>query len=293
MPKFSLKAEHFITPIRLILPGIIVSLVGASAVFFIFNNPDKNKARQTHASWTVLRDYEKAFSRGFEESFCLNEDIDQIQFRKDFSHLLEVLVNNLDDLKKEENTDMLFKAFLNLKIARYNSAKRITEVFLDSVIKLNEQAALYPDDQSIKTKGSELQKAYTADLSHIETRDTIELKRIAVALNKQHLKYTDSFLLDLPRVQTIDEIKRNFIGKWRFPEVRATVEFKKDSTGIWNELETDHTFKWTMKDRTLTLNFENESHNFYMAEATATKLSAIWEERSFVVVGCRKSTASN
>jgi len=30
----ALKSEHFITPIKLVLPGIIVSLVGASSAFF-------------------------------------------------------------------------------------------------------------------------------------------------------------------------------------------------------------------------------------------------------------------
>lgn len=291
MAKFSLKADHFITPIKLILPGIIVSLVGASAAFFIFNNPDKTKAKQTHASWTAVRDYEKAYTTGFEESFCLNENIDQIQFRKDFTHLLEVLISNLEDLKKEENTDMQFKGFLNLKIARYSEARKITEVFLDSVIKLNQLATLYPNDQSIKEEGQQLQKQYATDLAHIETRDTIELKRIALALNKQHTKYTDSFLLDLPREQTINELKQNFIGKWRFPEILATVEFKKDSTGIWEELNVEHPFKWSMNDKIVTLSFDTETHHFYIAQATATKLTSVWQEKGFVVVGCRKSTS--
>ena len=82
MPKFSLKAEHFITPIKLILPGIIVSLVGASAVFFIFNNPDKNKAKQTYASWSVIREYEAAYWKSAEEAICLTEPFDQIQLQK-------------------------------------------------------------------------------------------------------------------------------------------------------------------------------------------------------------------
>jgi len=288
MAKFTLKAEHFTTPLKLVLPGVIVSLVGASAAFFIFNNPEKNMAKQTHASWTVVKDYETAFKNGFEESFCVNDNSNQIQFRKDYTHLLEVLIKNLEDLKKEENTDMQFKAFLNLKLTRYNDAKKITEVFLDSVINLNQLAELYPNDPVLKQKGQQLQKDYAIDLAHLETRDTSELKRIALALNKQHKAYTDSFLLELPREQTIAEIKQNFIGKWRFPEIMATVEFKKDKTGMWEELNTQHSFKWTMADKIVTLYFDNETHNFYMAEATATKLSAVWKERGFVVVGCRK-----
>lgn len=293
MAKFSLKSEHFITPLKLVLPGVIVSLVGASAAFFIFNNPAKNKAKQTYASWKVLKDYETAFANGFEESFCLNENIDQVQFRKDFTHFLEVLINNLDDLKKEENTDMQFKAFLNLKLARFNDSKKITEVFLDSVIKLNQMAELYPNDPGLQKEAQKLQEDYAFDLAHIETRDTNELKRIAFALNKEHKRYTDSFLLDLPKEQTIAEIKQGFIGKWRFPEVKATVEFKKDKTGIWEELGKEIPFQWTMADRVVTLYFDNETHNFYLVEATATKFSSLWREKGFIVVGCRKPTGKD
>ena len=178
MAKFALKADHFITPIKLILPGIIVSLVGASTAFFLFNNPEKNKAKQTYASWNVIREYENAYARSSEDAYCLSEEFDQIQFQKDLTNLLGVLIDNLKDLKDEENIDMRLKAFLNLKIARYTDTKRITEVFLDSVVKLNRMAELYPNDQQIKEDGQGLQRSFSLEVEHIQSRDTNELKRI-------------------------------------------------------------------------------------------------------------------
>ena len=289
MAKFSLKPEHFITPIKLVLPGIIVSLVGASAVFFLFNNPAKTKARQTYASWNVIREYENAYKKSAEEAICLSEDFDQIQFQKDLTNHMGVLINNLEDLKHEENIDMRLKAFLNLKIARYTDAKKITEAFLDSVIKLNKAAALDPANESIKQVAQDLQKNFVTEVEHIENRDTNELKRIALALNKEHLEYTDSFLLDLPKVQTAAEVKQGFIGRWRFPEVQVVMEFKRDKTGIWEELGQDHNFQWTIDDRTVAVYVDNEIYHFYMAEATATKMTAVWKEKKFVLIGCRKS----
>jgi len=284
----ALKSEHFITPIKLVLPGIIVSLVGASSAFFLFNNPKKNKARQTYASWNVIREYETAYARSAEEAICLSEHLDQVQFQKDLTHQLGVIIHNLEDLKDEENIDMRLRAFLNLKIARYTDAKKITEVFLDSVIKLNRAALLYPTDQQIKQDAQNLQVNFSTEIEHIQTRDTNELKQIAFALNKEHIKYTDSFLLDLPRIQTVDEVKQKFIGKWSFPEVDIVMEFKKDKKGTWEESGQTHNFQWTMEDKTVSVYIEDEIYNFYIHEATSSKITAIWKERKFVLVGCRK-----
>lgn len=289
MPKFSLRSEHFITPIKLILPGIIVSLVGASAVFFIFNNPDKNKAKQTYASWSVIREYEAAYLKSSEEAICLSDPFDQIQFQKDLTHYLGVLIDNLEDLKDEALIDMRLKAFLNLKIARYTDAKRITDAFLDSVIKLNRALELSPNSPGIREAARDLQIHFGTEKDHIETRDTNELKRLTLALNKDHIKYTDSFLLDLPRLQTASEIQKNFIGRWHFPEVKAIIEFKKDKTGTWEELGQTFNIQWTIDEKTVTIRVENEVYNFLVVEATASKLTAFWKERNFVLIGCRKT----
>jgi hypothetical protein len=293
MSKFSLKAEHFVTPIKLILPGIIVSLVGASAVFFIFNNPDKNKAKQTYASWNEIRAYEAAYTRSAEDAICLAVPFDPIQFQKDLTHYMGVLIHNLEDLKEEENTDMRLQAFLNLKIARYIKAKIITEVFLDSVIKLNQANALLPGNPHIKQLSEDLQVNFANDIEHIQARDTMEMKRIASALNKDHTKYTDSFLLELPRIQTLDEIKKKFIGRWRLPEIEVIVEFKNDKTGTWEESGQTKNFEWNMTDRTVTIYLETEIDNFYMAEVTGSKMTAVWQEKKFVLIGCRKSQPAN
>jgi hypothetical protein len=239
----------------------------------------------------VIREYEAAYTRSSEDAICASDDFNQIQFQKDLTHLLGVLIHNLEDLKDEENIDMRLKAFLNLKIDRYSDAKKITEAFLDSVIKLNNAAEINPYDEKIKKDAQDLQVNFATEMEHIETRDTNELKRITYALNKEHIKYTkDSFILDLPRIQTTSQVKENFIGKWRFPEVKVTIEFKKDKTGTWEESEQTHNFQWTMDDRTVTLNINDQVFNFYMADITATKMTAVWKERKFVLIGCRKST---
>jgi hypothetical protein len=44
-----------------------------------------------------------------------------------------------------------------------------------------------------------------------------------------------------------------------------------------------------MDDRTVTLYIDNQVFNFYMADVTASKMTAVWKEKKFVLIGCRKS----
>ena len=47
--------------IKLVLPGIIVSLIGGSAGILIFNNPGKIKGRSTQDGWYSVIQYEKNY----------------------------------------------------------------------------------------------------------------------------------------------------------------------------------------------------------------------------------------
>ena len=76
---------------------------------------------------------------------------------------------------------------------------------------------------------------------------------------------------------------------WHFPEVKAIIEFKKDKTGTWEELGQTFNIQWTIDEKTVTIRVENEVYNFLVVEATASKLTAFWKERNFVLIGCRKT----
>lgn len=288
MSKFLLKADHFITPIKLVLPGIIISLIGASAGYFIFNNPDKKKAKESFNTWTVVREYEAAFRKGTEAFYCANDSLDQLQFRKDYAHLLDILVNNLTDLKDNSETDPRLNAFLNIKIARYKEAAKLTDTFLINLEPLNNALLKFPDNAELGKAVTDLLFKYVMELAHIEGRDNEELNRIAMKLNTEHLKYTDSFLVDMEKMQPIAEIENNIVGKWSFPEVQYVIEFKSDSTGDWQERGLLFPFTWTWKDSTVTLNLDGQTFNFRMIKATNTIFSAAWQEKRNIMVGCRR-----
>jgi len=285
MAKFSIKSEYFTTPIKLILPGIIVATAG----YFLFNNPDKKKAKETYYNWNVIKEYEAAFQKGTEDAICLRDTLDQIRFRKDYTHLLNILINNLSDLKKDNNVDKRLDAFLNIKIARYSEAKLLTDVYLDTVMILNQETIFNPDNTRIKEIADQKQQIYINELAHIETRDTAELRRIANQLNKQHKSYTDSFLVNNDVLQPIDELKKYFMGKWWFPELLVMIDLKKDHSGIWEFDNEKVDFKWTFDNYVITLKFEGEENHFFIPKASPSTISIFWKERNAVTIGCRRA----
>ena len=123
-----LKSEHFITPIKLVLPGIIVSVIGLFASNYIFNNPEKNKAKTTYATWKVINQFEEMLNMNSELLPCRSTAGNEIQLKKDFIHLYEMTRQNLVDLKSEEKLDKRLSAVLNLKIDTYDELKKQTEV---------------------------------------------------------------------------------------------------------------------------------------------------------------------
>ena len=214
MSKFTLKSEHFTTPIKLVLPGIIISLIGATAGYYIFNNPEKARAKATYATWQVIRQFEDMLDKNSDLLPCNTPANEQVQLKKDFLHLYEMTRQNMEDLKSEEKIDKRLSAILNMKIDSYNELKRITEGFLDTVQMVNAEVvrgALSAEQKNYII--SKMQAEYVAGLTHISQRDTIMIANILKELNQSYSSYVDSFLI-VERIQNLEEIKKLVPGKW-------------------------------------------------------------------------------
>jgi hypothetical protein len=257
-----LKSEHFITPIKLVLPGIIVSVIGLFASNYIFNNPEKNKAKATYATWKVINQFEEMLDVNSELLPCRSATASQIQLKKDFIHLYEMTRQNLVDLKSEEKLDKRLSAVLNLKIDTYDELKKQTEVFLDSagLIQLMvKNKELDSSNQNGIISG--MQTRYLNNLNHILERDTSMINSILGQLNQTYSSYVDSFLVAAEKIQSPEEVKKLITGTWLSANV--TLEFKPGGTG--NRVETDLKtgeetnldFTWTINDALVTITFKN------------------------------------
>lgn len=252
----ALKSEHFITPIKLVLPGIIVSVIGLFASNYIFNNPEKNRAKATFATWKVISQFENILEKNSDLLPCNTPSNDQLQLKKDFIHLYEMTRQNMVDLKDEEKIDKRLSAILNMKIDSYSELKRITEAFLDSaqfVIAQSDKGILPTTEKNFII--SQMQSKYVNDLTHVIYRDTTMTKNILNELNQSYSSYVDSFVV-VEKVQSYDEIKRLIPGKWITTD-KVTIDILGGGTGHWEQADREFDFTWTLDKATLTMKREN------------------------------------
>ena len=272
-----LKSEHFITPIKLVLPGIIVSVIGLFASNYIFNNPEKNKAKTTYATWKVINQFEEMLNMNSELLPCRSTAGNEIQLKKDFIHLYEMTRQNLVDLKSEEKLDKRLSAVLNLKIDTYDELKKQTEVFLDSagLIQLMVKNKTL-DSNSQNGIISGMQSRYINNLNHILYRDTSMINSILGQLNQNYSSYVDSFLVAAEKIQSFDEVNKLIAGTWLSTNV--IFEFRTDSTGNWIETdtktaeETKLDFTWTIKDALVTITFKSGRQREFLIQKVGGEL---------------------
>jgi len=305
-----LRSDHFITPIKLVLPGIIVSVIGLFASNYIFNNPDKNRAKATFATWKVINQFERILEKNSDLLPCNTPAGDQLLLKKDFIHLYEMTRQNMVDLKDEEKIDKRLSAILNMKIDSYTELKRITEAFLDSaqfVIAQADKGVLPITEKNYII--SQMQSKYVNDLTHVVYRDTAMTKNILKELNQSYSSYVDSFVV-VEKVQSYEEIQKLIPGKWITTD-KVTIEIKtatinnsdpskakeiqkanpNTGTGHWEQSDREFDFTWTIDKSTLTMKRENGKDIVFeivkISDALVTFVLTDAEGNAMIANACR------
>ena len=268
-----LKSEHFITPIKLVLPGIIVSVIGLFASNYIFNNPEKNRAKATYNTWKVVTQFEEMFEINSDLSPCRTDSFDQAQMKKDLLHIIEMTRQNILDLKDVDNIDKKLAALINLKIDTYNERRKNTEAYVDSVENLQ-----YKDENRQIELLSSYQVKLNDENEHNSYRDTAMINSILNDLTKSYSKYVDSFKVENKK-QTVKEIQSFAIGRWLTTDY-VIIDVNKDGTGHWKhtltDVDTDFTWNFdtsmikkkmdTLKPRLTNLKIKFPNDNFFPIE---------------------------
>ena len=118
MAWYSLKSEYFTTPLKLVLPGLIIATTG----YYLFNNPEKIRAKNSLSAWNTLIKYEQIYGTNSEELYCsynLTTTEDLERFNKDLIHFQEMTIENLKLLRDDKDIDKLMSAIVNLRIDTY------------------------------------------------------------------------------------------------------------------------------------------------------------------------------
>lgn len=246
MPKFSLKTEHFLTPIRLVLPGIIVASTG----YYLFNNPDKIRGKNSFTAWNNLVKYEKIYEDAAQELGCSESSNDFETFNKDLIHLQEVTVENLKALRDDKDIDKVMAAIINLRIDTYTQLKILTAKFLDSINTVSSMA--FYDSAgyyNIINKQVKIQTDYMNERLHITVRDTGLIRKLGLQLKQTYSAFSD---LDLDQKIEVGAkaLQKKIIYKWSLAseDIPVFLDIRKDNSGIMLKDDIEYPFTWKLED---------------------------------------------
>ena len=246
-----LKSEHFTTPIKLVLPGIIVSLIGLTASNMIFNDPVKIRGRNSRTAWDNLRRYEKIYEENSEELTCVYGTTNGDLFYKDLIHLQEMTVENLKMLRDDKDIDKLVASIINLRIDTYTQLKKITSEFIDSLTKLSKQT-FYDSIGYFKNLDEQtlLQQNFLADRIHMMLRDTFTIKNLGSELKRNYKIFENVVFFD-PLTVSTDSIRQRIIGTWSMTSELdgSTMKIDKEGTGVFTFEGTEYPYTWSLNEK--------------------------------------------
>lgn len=261
----ALKADHFITPIKLVLPGIIVSLIGLTASNVIFNDPVKIRGRHSRTAWDHLVRYQKIYDENAEGLTCQYAPYISPYYFKDLIHLQDMTIENLKMLKEDKDIDKILGSIINLRIDTYTQLKNITEKFIDTIMMWDEIERVQTDPavrQRIAEVVFGLQSEYMSDRQHISTRDTSIIRQLGGELKKTYTQFASANFRSPSLADIIDTIHKKIIGKWAMVKNEQQVQVRFDITnkGVLTHDNKDEKFSWKFlgKDSTkLEIDFES------------------------------------
>jgi hypothetical protein len=261
----ALKSEHFTTPIKLVLPGIIVSLIGLTVSNVIFNDPVKIRGRHSRTAWDNLVRYQKIYEQNAEGLTCqYSPNIGEYYF-KDLIHLQEMTIENLKMLKEDKDIDKIVGSIINLRIDTYTQLKNLTVNYIDTIMVLDQYDRAITDP-AIRRQLEEIvhnvQTGYINDRQHISTRDTSIISNLGSELKKAYASFESASFRSASLADIIDTIHRKIIGKWSMVKngLQVEVRFNNNNQGSLMQNNKEEKFSWKFlgKDSTrLDIDFQN------------------------------------
>jgi hypothetical protein len=269
--KFSNAGTAFAGIAKTIFPGLIVSIIGGSFAFLVFNNPDKIRGKATLRAWESLQQYEKLYINNTDEINCGNVSEGAERFKNNMLHQIQMTSENLKNiLEKEGNVDNLMLAIINMKIDSYNEMKKQTEVFLDTVISLdNISLKVMQDKQEFTSRWIQTYSSYMDECAYLKNRDTATINKILKELSKS---YSISFMQE-KNIPALSELRRNIIGNWNVSLFKVSFGLNEDSTGYWNAYDSTWRCTWQLDSTKLKVNLNNAGNiEIFLERVTPDKI---------------------
>ena len=267
MSNFSLKADHFITPIRLVLPGIVVSVIGLFASNYIFNNPNKIKGNSSRTAWDNLKRYENIYRDYTETLPCeYNGNIGQ-DYSQHLIHLQEMTAENLKMLRDDKDVDKLMAAIINLRIDTYTQLKNSSRSFFDSLYAMSTSISNEMDSSSrlamqvrFQAIQARMQIKFINHNEHVYKRDSSIINLLGKELSKHYKTFKNvNFNIFNNTADTLNVVglQKKIIGTWSLITNDIPILLKIDSvqTGSWIRSDDTIPLRWTLEKTSLKMHF--------------------------------------
>ena len=268
--------------VKTIFPGLIVSIIGGSFAFWMFNNPDKIRGKATLRAWESLKQYERLYIDNTDQINCENFSEGIERFKNNMLHQIQMTSENLRNvLDKENNVDNLMLAVINMRIDSYNEMKKLTGTLLDTLNSLNKNLA------TASTQWIDLHTTYMDECAYLKNRDTATINKI---LKKLSQTYSVSFLEDkfLP---DLSELRKKIIGKWQIALYQVTFELKDDGTGFWNGLHGNQPTTWQIDSTIIKIRYNDNTMEYDLSVKRTTddvlSLYQIGGSKETAYIACR------
>jgi hypothetical protein len=257
--KFSAAGTKLLSGVKTVFPGLLVSIVGGSFAFWMFNNPDKIRGKATLRAWESLKQYERLYTSNTDQINCGNIIEGAQRFKSNLLHQIQMTSENLKNiLEKEGNVDNLMLAVVNMKIDSYNEMKKQTEVFLDTLISLDETSLQYQLDKvEFTKKWIQTYSSYMDECAYLRNRDTAKIHNILQELSKT---YSINFSQE-KSLPDLAKLRQSMIGNWSVALFNVSFGLKEDSTGYWNAYDSSFKCSWKLDSTTLKINLNDNAGN--------------------------------
>jgi len=253
----ALKADHFITPIRLVLPGIIVSVIGLFTSNYIFNNPEKIKGNSSRIAWDNLKRFEKIYKDYTEILPCEYKGNINKDYSQHLIHLQEMTAENLKMLRDDKDVDKLMAAIINLRIDTYTQLKNSSQSFFDSL------SFYQADIGRLQELNANMQIKFINYNKHVYNRDSSIIDHLGQELSQHYKAFKNvNFNIFNNAADTLDHaiLQNNIIGIWSLltNDIPVLIKIDNQHSGTWTQEQNEHPFTWNLEKTKLTVHFTDK-----------------------------------
>lgn len=267
--------------IKSIIIGVITTVLGAAAVYFLgFHDKKENpKKEATENAMKSIIQYEQILEKSIMGLAC-NSDNEYAQ--QAFLKEIEQLKGNMTNIKSEKDVDNRVFSLIDRRVTSLNELTEASEEMFNGMASLRGDSSTLTEDEFV-ARSLALQKKYNDRTVQIAEEEKILKTDIIAALKKEYeLEFDDIRSLQL------DMKDANITGKWL---INGVVKWDINADHSFSWVVEDKTFSgsWSLKNDTLHLKFSHpEEADFKIIQLYNNILSYKNTVDGTVLVACRQ-----